>query len=203
MQNAIVYMSSYTPIGRYSVVYGDPFMATYFKNSQRMILAYDSIKDNRTSGIYVSGSDIYVCGTESFQSKGTARYWKNGVSYPLADSLYSSAASAIAVSGTDVYVAGTQSNGIVGIARYWKNGIPVNLTESTRDASASAITVAGQDLYVAGMEWVANPNIYQAKYWKNGIGSDILSTIVIAIGLCTMGVFALSWFPEDQTYSIK
>ncbi len=46
-QAAIVYMSSYAPIGRFSAVYGDPFMATYFKNDQRQILAYDTTRNNK------------------------------------------------------------------------------------------------------------------------------------------------------------
>jgi hypothetical protein len=176
-QGATVYLSSYTPIGHYSAVYGDPFMATYFKNSQRLILEYDSTLNYKTSGIYVSGSDIYVCGTKNYPSVSVARYWKNGASFPLSDSLYSSAANAIAVAGGDVYIAGSQSNGIVGIARYWKNDFPVNLTDGTKDASASAITIVGQDIYVAGTEWVANPNIYQAKYWKNGVAVVLPSAL--------------------------
>ncbi len=71
-----VYLSSFTPLGNFSPVYGDPFIATYFKGNQRQTIDSDSTKVNETTGIYVTGSDVYTSGSESFQLSSVAKYWK-------------------------------------------------------------------------------------------------------------------------------
>ena len=131
----------------------------YWKNGNLVILS-DKTLPGSTTGIYVSGNDVYVAGDEQM-----AEYWKNGSRLVLNTSLHSSAWS-IFVSVNDVYLAGSVFNGTNYIAEYWKNGSPVILSQNANNAEATSIFVSGTDFYVAGNENDGNQNI--AKYWKNG-----------------------------------
>jgi hypothetical protein len=116
------------------------------------------------TGIFVSGNDIYICGTDA---DGNGAYWKNGAE----TSLGQSSPSAITVVGQDVYVSGVMpKSNSYNLAVYWKNGTVVPLTKGLSDAKASSIAVSGSDIFAAGYEdKLSEPNISQiAKYWKNG-----------------------------------
>jgi hypothetical protein len=145
-------------------------------------------------GSSVSGTDVYLAGFEHIvvASKlvAVAKYWKNGRSVALGDSLTDSYALSIAVSGKDVYVAVYQSSGSPlsgpSVAKYWKTGIPVILSDTSQRASAYAIAISGNDVYVTGSESTGSKDrdgldLSIAKYWKNGT-SVILSDPAIFTG---------------------
>jgi ribosomal protein S8E len=119
--------------------------------------------------VVVSGSDIYLAGSQSpFSGNQVATYWKNGVPYPLTDGTSVCEATGIIVSGLDVYV--TSNDGT--IPKYWKNGVPsvLNTPNKTFSAYPTGIYVSGADVYVSGSY------VNTAKYWKNGNMIDLTTT---------------------------
>lgn len=145
-------------------------VATYWKNS----VAYPiSEKITFAHGMFVSGNDVYLTGSERNTGPGVGfvTYWKNGAPVYLSPGLGSAAGYDIVVSGNDVYVAGVEDNaqGIT-VAKYWKNGNAVVLSDGSRRAFAKAIDVIGGDVYVAGYEYNA-ANITVVKLWKNGVAT--------------------------------
>lgn len=124
------------------------------------------------NGVFVSGTDKYVAGTQNNPTTGLAMatIWKNGNYTLLTDGDNSiGVARAVVVVGNDVYVAGYEqenyfSGGGPTLAKYWKNGVPVKL--STVNSNAIAIAVFDNDVYVTG--WENNGTKDVVKYWKNG-----------------------------------
>lgn len=156
----VVYIAGYTKTGAKN-------LATYWKDGTPTVLS-NGVNDELALGIYVSGTDVYVCGYDNSMNT-VAKYWKNGVAVPLTDGSNIAQAHSIFVSGSDVYVAGSEfSAGGIAIAKYWKNGIGVPLTDGTKPSNARAIFVSGSDVYVVGHE-----NFTSAKFWKNGIATTL------------------------------
>ena len=172
-----------------SILPGDGVLQVY--NGYGNYLYYDYI-----SGLFVSGTDVYMAGgTSEFQmgnpaSYQFAKYWKNGVPVNLTNGLLDSAysgsqyyittfpyTSSIYVSGSDVYVAGNEYTFSTGPeeALYWKNGTFTLLPSAGSLTYANAIFVSGTDVYVAGNLKGAD-GIYHAVYWKNGV-PDTLSVV--------------------------
>ena len=157
--------------------YNLPAHARYWKNGTGVDLGATLIYSGSnnsggfptTTGIFVSGNDVYVSGFQ--QSAGwrtMAIYWKNGTPvYLSTDSLSGSVANSIFVNGSDVYAAGWQNIGNYSRAMLWKNGTATPLTGDDVSSTAMAVTVSGNNVYVAGYSWVA-PGNYVACFWKNG-----------------------------------
>jgi len=128
------------------------------------------------NGVFVSGTDQYIVGTQNSPLTGLAMatVWKNDNYTLLTDGNNSiGVAKAVVVAGSDVYVAGYEQENYFGggptFAKYWKNGVPVKL--STVNSNATAIAIFDNDVYVAG--WENNGTRDVIKYWKNGIAVSL------------------------------
>jgi hypothetical protein len=152
--------------------------AAYWKNGVPVLLVNGLLQDNgqnltawpTTTGIAVSGSDVYVSGYEMNNDNAlpTALYWKNGVSSYLSGSGAASSANAITVSGNDVYACGYDNINDTSRAMIWKNGVGTLLPYAPGGAVANSVFVSGTDVYVAGYGWKVSGN-YISVYWKNGV----------------------------------
>ena len=149
---------------------------------------------NYASGMYLSGSDVYVLGGNfDVNALGPktyhyAEYWKNGVLHSLdsgvvdtsgANILLHPQTSGLFVSGNDVYACGItiqpapNGSGVNFQPIYWKNSIPIPLPNSTPSAVTHCIAVAGDTVYVAGN--VNDQFRGNATIWTNGV-ANMLST---------------------------
>ena len=134
-----------------------------------------------TTGIAVSGSDVYVSGYElTIGGYPNAIYWKNSVPTYLNTSPAGSGANAITVSGSDVYVAGYANINDTSRAIIWKNGVAAILPYGTGSAAANAVFVSGADVYVAGYGWQIG-GYYVSTYWKNGVLTSLTNGQIPAI----------------------
>ena len=150
---------------------GNVAIARVWKNGNPINLT-DGITSGRATSIFVSGSDIYIVGTQENKIK----IWKNNI---LANTIQGGYlpynGNCIYVSGNDVYVCGSgaiSSSNQNSVAKVWKNGVLTNLTNGTTSAYASAVFVFENDVYVAGVE--ANSlGIQVGKVWKNGVATNL------------------------------
>jgi hypothetical protein len=100
--------------------YSGNYCATYWKNGVATRIT-TTATDAHGIGIYVVGSDIYVCGYESDNGTEEAKYWKNGVEFNLSTS--GSHALGIYVFNDYVYVAGyVEDTAGASVATLWING---------------------------------------------------------------------------------
>ncbi len=140
---------------------GSTAAAVYWKNGVEINLTQNlaDVVAATTTGIAVSGSDVYVSGYLYVNGNDTndAVYWKNGILHYLPDGYM---AKCIAVSGNDVYVGGSSLHSS---DKYWINGVEQSLGNN---AWVNTITTSGSDVYIAGFT-ASGPD--QATYWKNGI----------------------------------
>ena len=147
----------------------DNAMPVYWKNGIESGLPLsDGFTFAYTYSIAVSGSDVYVAGTQYNSMGGIGTLWKNGVPSLLSDSDTPSGAVSVVVSNGNVYVAGdiAYQSGTkrYGCAAYWKNGQLNQL--STVPSYANSIFVSGADVYVCGRD--SNSNALWNTVWKNG-----------------------------------
>jgi hypothetical protein len=144
--------------------------------------------------IFVSGSDIYVCGRylDSFQVNHPI-YWKNNVAVRFTD--YIGLITDIKLGNGKVYASGYIKDSATGndLPVYWTNGIITKL--STFSGSCNSIYLAGNDIYLGGHE---NGS---ATIWKNGnvIFKDSLSEIT-KITVSGNDVYATGYQPKNSTF---
>jgi hypothetical protein len=144
-------------VAGYSGINGTNHIAKFWMDGQETALT-NGTTDAMANAICVSGSDVYIAGTETIANYESPVYWKNNTEVKLPIKSAYGQANAICVSGNDMYIAGTDSISAV----YWKNGVETILDVTEKGSSATAICVSGNDLYVAGKD------SYNAVYWKNG-----------------------------------
>jgi hypothetical protein len=153
-----------------------------------------TISDLNTTGIVVSGGDVYVSGVDYNRSANAevAACWKNGLLVDLTNGPDLSYTTGIAISGNDIYVSGYTYQNQRMVAMYWKNGNPVILTDTTMEGFASSIAVSGSDVYVGGHQAPENNyNRTTGVIWKNGIPHFLTDTSGIS------GVSALTISGND------
>lgn len=140
-------------------------VAKYWKNGTAINLS-DGTNWTKTSCIVVSGTDVYVSGHEEFGGVTRAKYWKNGVETYISNLVSNHYTNSIAVNGNDVIVVGLVS--VLGVSnqKYWLNGNE-SLLPSASNAEINSVKVSNGDIYVGGSDGI------QAKYWKNGVATDL------------------------------
>jgi len=150
--------------------------AGYWKNGVYVNLSKGLVDSNtvyidrypQTSGIFVSGNDVYVAGYGTGETFPQALYWKNGVVNKIGPTgLTNSAALCIFVSGDDVYVGGLVNVNGIPYGTIWKNGVETRLVNAGHGCTVSSILVSGGDVYVTGTDLDGKTSY--ATYWKNGV----------------------------------
>jgi hypothetical protein len=140
----------------------------YSENGTRVSLG---TTEGFANSIYVKNNDIYVGGYTQTSDITTAKYWKNGMVFPLTNGTRSAEVKAIYVDGTDVYCAGYEENEAGRYnAKYWKNGEAIIL--SNFESICNSILVFGGDVYTCGSQYnSAGKSV--ATIWKNNNKIDI------------------------------
>lgn len=147
----------------------------YWKDGSRADLSKSSDAAwGEASSIWVSGADVYVCGSSSFEfGTEVGHFWKNGSRTDLPATTGRTVASGIVVSGSDVFISGILLN--PGIAAcYWKNAVRMDLAVLNPGALSwgNAIFVSGGDVYVGG-DTRKDPATNVPCVWKNGVQTDL------------------------------
>jgi len=140
------------------------YTACYWKNGIYEALDRPGNSNTRAYGIYVSGTDVYVCG--ELQYERGAVLWKNGTATELC-ATPGGTGTGVALSGTNVYVSGSWVSNFVHKACYWKNGQQMYLPCGPTGNRATDVFIYNSDVYVSGY-WTES-STYAACYWKNGI----------------------------------
>ena len=168
-----VYGYLYSQAGEQVYIVGtDGNDAVYWLNGRRNVLPKtgDSAIGN---AIAVSGSNVYIAGSDGDWNEGDAVYWLNGQRNVLPNG---AGATAIAVSGSNVYITGygiDEEKNISMEAVYWKNNQITVLPKERANINAipRAITVTETNVYITGYEYDSGDNDetrYEAVYWING-----------------------------------
>lgn len=144
------------------------FIAKYWKNSIATTLNLDSNSSVSVTGMVVSGSDVYVSGSETSSGFTFPCLWKNGVKNVLPAPSPQPTTTGIAISGADVYTAGDYIVNGKHQAVYWKNQTFIELTNGLKSSSSSGIAVSGNNVYVIGTTQAVNNISFISKIWING-----------------------------------
>lgn len=175
-------------------IWGD--IATCWKNGQPALLSdwpyylnyfgyFENIHSSYTTGVFVSGNDVFLSGGERRPFNDPppyhlTGYWKNNVFIDLPNNLADSTSNiplllpmvfSLVSSGSDVFATGIQLNADGFFqALYWKNGILTILTSSGVSGRPYSIALAGNDVYIVGYAQNYSPQMttQHAAYWKNG-----------------------------------
>ena len=132
----------------------------------------DQSKNAVVSGVVVSGSDVYVYGSEE-DGGGVerARYWKNGVATTLTDGTGGNARiDHMQIVNGKKYCLGVENKTM----KLWINGAVNLITDGVRQASTKGIEIVGSDVYIFGSDNGAGT---EAKVWKNGVVQSSTSGI--------------------------
>jgi hypothetical protein len=152
-----------------------PSSDTTRANTDTNVIAKDTI---------IPPANIYIVGEELHNYNSYIKYWNNGSSFLVSDSLHYYVPTSLFVSGSDIYVSGYQQIPREGdmpgynLAQYWKNGVATRLVDSCQSGEATGITVSGNDVYVLEQEYydsLPNYRLYTVKYWKNGIPVKLIT----------------------------
>ncbi len=144
------------------------YVAKYWKNNIATILNLDTNSSVSVSGMVVSGTDVFVSGSETSSGFTFPCLWKNGVRNVLPAPSPQPMTTAIAISGADVYTSGTLPFGNNKKAVYWKNQTFIELTNGSDISSTSGIAFSGNNVYVIGSTQAADNISYISKIWING-----------------------------------
>jgi hypothetical protein len=177
------YVESVYMVGNtvYASGYTDKYPC-YWRNGLRIadLSMPDGAAWGNTSGICVSGADVYIAGNTrpSLIVKYSPCYWKNGmrIDLPKLNDSSDGQTTGIYIYGSDVYIAGYTriASNFQQVACYWKNGVRTDLfnTEAgLHNTGATAVYVTGSTVMVAGYI-VSTAGAYIPCYWKNGIRYD-------------------------------
>jgi hypothetical protein len=158
--------------------------ALYWKNGNRIDLPFDGT----TSQILISGSDLYLAGSQFNKDDPNAIrkafYIKNTLKTDLSPFTpgRSTYVTGMTVDNNDVYVCGyemqiTSPASSLSYPLMWKNGQVIPLTyphnpNSTASATPSRIIVKNNHVYISGSfpYYASSPNpkwIYSGGYWKD------------------------------------
>lgn len=185
------------------------FTACYWKNGQPTLLPdwadrvdyfgyFQMVGADYTTGIYVSGNDVYVAGGEEYPINHGwpdhfTGFWKNGQFTDLpnyvSDTVLTNMVSrpntgSIAMVGNNLYISGYQYE--FGTAYptgiYWVNGKLDSVSPSQGEIIYSLQSV-GSDIYMTSTHFQNGQ--WHAAYWKNGnlnlVDSSIYSTAAYSI----------------------
>jgi hypothetical protein len=151
------------------------FMSVWSNGTRQVLLS----TENAPSSITVSGTDVYVTGTDGSKPA----YWKNGTKnlLPVVSSNGWGECSSLIIAGNDVYACGYEgSSSSPQRAVYWKNGVKNYLTPigASYESEAYSIEVDGNDLYVCGSAERNSNGDYSAVLWKNGVLTNLTPSSV-------------------------
>ncbi|MDJ1505310.1 hypothetical protein [Xanthocytophaga agilis] len=147
--------------------------ATLWKNGEVSLMLEQT--NIYFEGLVVSGSDVYIGGTEYVNSQGVATIWKNGVASrigPVDGTTYTGIHD-ITIAGADLYAVGVRTQGGSGSeAVVWKNGVVTGvLATGAQQLDLNEIYVSGTDVYVAG--FVDDGKHGSGVVWKNGVATEL------------------------------
>jgi hypothetical protein len=189
------------------------FTACYWKNGQPTLLTdwaatvsyfgyLQSVRSDFTSGIFVSGNDVYVAGGERYPINHPlpfhfTGYWKDDAFVDLPNYLTDSNVTTqlpepitgpITMNGTDLYVSGNQQplSHRFPTGLYWQNGTLISLWPDSGDYVYN-LQISGNDIYNVGNYYLAGTQ--HAAYWKDGSMTLVDSSIYGTAGysICVSG----------------
>ncbi len=94
------------------------------------------------NSVFVSGTDVYLGGSDFTSGNLIAAYWKNGTETKLTNGPNFTSTGSVFAVGDDIYVVGAETTpSFMNIARCWKNNVPVSFCDTTHSSSATSVFV--------------------------------------------------------------